>query len=255
MAKPILLIAGCSHAAGSEIDGNEDSLYNREHSFGNLLAKQLGMTPINISIVGATNTGIARSVLMWFKDVYDPTSMEVSVLVSWSEPIRMEVPGIHRYDYKTANPHVDWFDETQNQDMKVIIGWNGGADYEKSVIPNYHKFMVSNDHYLQIMSINLVLQLQYLFKSLGVNYLMCNSMQQYTEDNEQVKEFLSMVDATKYYKLHEGFEGFYPKYNALGYTNDKAKYWHHGEEPHKLYATELLQFNEEMKCLKNYGTN
>ena len=84
---------------------------------------------------------------------------------------------------------------------------------------------------------------------------MCNSMQQYTEDNKQVKEFLSMVDATKYYKLHDGFEGFYSKYKALGYTNDKAKYWHHGEEPHKLYATELLQFNEEMKCLKNYGTN
>ena len=28
----ILLIAGCSHAAGSEIDGDEDSQYNRDHS-------------------------------------------------------------------------------------------------------------------------------------------------------------------------------------------------------------------------------
>ena len=37
----ILLIAGCSHAAGSEIDGKEDSKYNREHSYGALVAKKL----------------------------------------------------------------------------------------------------------------------------------------------------------------------------------------------------------------------
>lgn len=251
--KHILLIAGCSHAAGSEIDGTEDSLYNRQHCFGSLVAQQLGMIPINISIVGATNTGIARSILAWFRDVYDSDTMIVSVLVAWSEPIRMEIPGIHHYDYKTANPYADWYDETQDYYMKVIIGWNGGSDYEKSIIPDYHKFMASNDHYLQILSANLVLQLQYLFKSLRVNYLMCNSMQQYTEDNENVKEFLGMVDATKYYKLYEGEEAFYLKYHALGYTNKKAKYWHHGEEPHRLYAQELLQFNEEMKCLRNYG--
>jgi hypothetical protein len=252
--KNILLIAGCSHAAGSEIDGTEDSLYNRQHCFGNLVAKELGMKPVNIAIVGATNTGIARSVLTWFRDVYDPDTMKVSALVCWSEPIRMEVPGPHRYDYKTANPYVDWFDETQNQYMKVIIGWNGGSDYEKSVIPDYHKFMANNDHYLQLMSVNLVLQLQYLFKAHKIDYLMCNSMQQFTEDNEQIKEFLSMIDSTKYYKLHEGLESFYPKYAGLGYKNEKAKYWHHGEEPHSLFAEELLQFNEEMRCLKKSGT-
>jgi hypothetical protein len=34
----ILLIAGCSHTAGSEIDGSEDSKHNRKHSYGNQLA-------------------------------------------------------------------------------------------------------------------------------------------------------------------------------------------------------------------------
>ena len=55
----ILLIAGCSHAAGSEIDGNEDSQYNRDHSFGALVAKKLKRKPVSIAQVGATNTGIA----------------------------------------------------------------------------------------------------------------------------------------------------------------------------------------------------
>ena len=36
----ILLIAGCSHTAGSEIDGNEDSTYNRENSYGGLIVRR-----------------------------------------------------------------------------------------------------------------------------------------------------------------------------------------------------------------------
>jgi len=248
----ILLIAGCSHAAGSEIDGTEDSSYNRDHSFGNILAKRLNMKPVNIAIVGATNTGIARSVSMWFRDVYDPKTMDVNVLISWSEPIRLEIPHNHQYDYKSANPAVDWFDTTQNKYMKVIIGWNGMSDEEKAKTPALHRFMTDNEHYLQVYCVNLVLQLQYMLQSKHVGYIMCNSMQQYTEDNEAIKDFLPLVDPTKYYQMHELDEGFYPKYKRLGYVNEKAKYWHHGKEPHMLYAEELLLFIEENKCLKNY---
>lgn len=39
MKEKIMLVTGCSHAGGSEIDGTEDSAYNREHSFGNVLGK------------------------------------------------------------------------------------------------------------------------------------------------------------------------------------------------------------------------
>jgi hypothetical protein len=252
--KRILLIAGCSHSAGSEIDGTEDSSYNRSLSYGNLIAKELGYTPRNISLVGATNTGIARSVLKWFREVYDPDSMSVSVLVSWSEPIRMEIPASHKYLYQTANPYADWYDTTQDEYMKVIIGWEGFDEEEKRVMPQLHKFMVENEQYLQIMqSANLILQLQYFFKAYEIDYIMCNAMQQYTPDNIAIKEILDLVDTTKYYKLHDHMESFYPKYQGLGYVNEKAKYWHHGEEPHRLFAEELLQFNEETKCLKKYS--
>ena len=58
-----------------------------------------------------------------------------------------------------------------------------------------------------------------------------------------------MVDDNKYYQLNNKDEAFY-QISKLGYVNDKAKYWHHGEEPHKLFADELINFNEEYKCLK-----
>ena len=65
-----MLIAGCSHAAGSEINGTEDSIYNRQQSFGARLASKLGYRPINIASNGASNSGIARSVLKWFEKYY-----------------------------------------------------------------------------------------------------------------------------------------------------------------------------------------
>jgi hypothetical protein len=61
MKERVLLIAGCSHAAGSEIDGTEDSIYNRQHSFGNLLAEKLGRRPINIASSAANNQCIATN--------------------------------------------------------------------------------------------------------------------------------------------------------------------------------------------------
>ena len=87
-----MLIAGCSHAAGSEINGLEDSVYNRQHSFGNLVAFNYGYRPINIAQNGMTNSGITRSILKWIEKFYDPSKMEVFVLVSWTESTRLEIP-------------------------------------------------------------------------------------------------------------------------------------------------------------------
>ena len=39
--RKIGIVAGCSHSAGSEIDGDQDSLYNREHAYGSLLVEKL----------------------------------------------------------------------------------------------------------------------------------------------------------------------------------------------------------------------
>ena len=99
----ILLIAGCSHSTGSEIDGNEDSQYNREHSFGALVAKKLNRKPVSIGQVGATNTGISRQVMQWFHNCYNPDTMNVNVLVCWTEPTRLEVPSEKERNYQSAS--------------------------------------------------------------------------------------------------------------------------------------------------------
>jgi hypothetical protein len=245
----IMLIAGCSHAAGSEINGLEDSVYNRQHSFGNLVAFNYGYRPINIAQNGMTNSGITRSILKWIEKHYDPSKMELFVLVSWTESTRIEVPSNRNFLYNISCKAADWFDETSNTYFRINFGWEGGDAEEKALFPYYQEFMANNSNLLELQCINNVLLIQYRLQALNVKYVMCNAMHMFTTSNKHNKDLLSMVDSNRYYNMHNNDAAFFWKFRNLGYTNSKAKYWHHGEEPHQLYAKELCEFIGENKCL------
>jgi hypothetical protein len=247
MKEKILLIAGCSHAAGSEINGQEDSVYNRQRAFGALVAEHFGYKSVSIAQNGMNNSGISRSILKWFQKNYDPTRMEVFVLVAWTESTRLEVPMERLYYYNDSSKAADWFDQTANHYMRVTFGWEGGDPEEKAIMTHYHKFMAQNETFLELQSVQLALQIQYFLKSLNVNYLMCNSLHMFNTKVKQVKEMVSLIDETKYYNVFNNEASFYQRYRDLGYVNELAKYWHHGEEPHRLYAKELIDYMEANK--------
>ena len=239
--KNIMLIAGCSHASGSEIDGSGDSQYNRSNSFGNLLANRLGYKPINISISGSTNQGIARSVLDWITSNYNPKKHNLFVLIAWSESSRMEVPSPRVHHYDTANQYTEYFNDENKKFLRVNFGYAGGDRWEQDQSKYYQEFMAKNSEYLEILSANLVLQLQYFLKLNRVQYLMCNTMNMFT-DNTYVKTYIDKIDQAHYFNMLDTSQSFWYKYKNLGFTNPKAKYWHHGEEPHKQFSEELYQF-------------
>jgi hypothetical protein len=245
--KKIALIAGCSHSAGSEIDGTEDSHYNREHAFGSLLAKKLGYEPINIAINGATNSGIARSILLWFEEQYDPTKMEVFVCVGWTESSRLEVPARHRpCYYNGGNASSPWFDSSTNSFFKINFGWEGGNDEERLLIPPYHKFMAENLDMLETWAAKDVLMIEYFLKSKNIPYVMTSTMHMFNPDETFTRYLVDLVDDTRYLNVKTTQdEAFFWKYRNLGYINEKAKYWHHGEEPHRLFSEELYKFVKE----------
>jgi hypothetical protein len=249
MKEKIALIAGCSHSAGSEIDGNLDSSYNRTNSFGSLLANKLGYRPINIAISGSSNAGIARSILMWFDENYDSEIMDVYVIVGWTESSRLEIPAKHRpSDFHSGNPAVDWYDSSANSYLRINYGWEGNDPEEKAMVPNYQKFMTENETYLEYQAATNVLLVQYFLKSLNIPYIMCNTMHMFVPDDHFVSYLLKMIDQTCYYNCDTGQDdSFYWKYRNSGYENIKAKYWHHSEEPHRLYAEELHKFIGEQQ--------
>ena len=240
MSDKKLLIVGCSHAAGSEIDGTPDSRYNRENSFGGQLAKLMERTPINISINGSTNSTIARSTLEWFNTNYNPGD-DVFVLVAWTESTRMEIPLLDRVTYfESGNESIDWFPTTAREYFHVNLGWPG-SEREREAVALCHKFIAGNVPYLEVNCANLVLQVQYFLKSIGVKFVMCNTMNMFS-DFKPLDFYLSLIDKDCYYNIRNNKESFYWKYKDLGYKNSKAKYWHHNEVPHNLYAEELHKF-------------
>lgn len=244
--KRIGLVAGCSHSAGAEIDGEEDSLYNRENSFGSLLCRKLGYEPVNIALGGAANSGIARSVLRWISDNYKPDEMEIFVCIGWTESSRLEVPAQDRPgNFLLNNPSVQWYDLSANQYYRMNPGWDGDTDYQRSIIPSYNKFIVENPIMMENWSLKDVLLTQYYLKSLNIPYVMCSTMFLYEEYNSYISSIIDMIDTKHYHNLSPGITGFFWKYRNLGYDNPKAKYWHHSEEPHKLYAEELYNFVKE----------
>lgn len=244
----ILLIAGCSHAAGSEIDGNEDSEYNRHHCFGSNLAKQLDRKPINMSIAGNTNSGIARSVLKWFSSTYNPKKMDVMVLIAWSDSTRLELP----QDFESYIPspcYANWIDVTCVNFFRTTFGYEGNKDVPGEVekIASVQEFIAKNEHLIEMLSVNYALQIQYFLQSKKVDYLMCNTMSVFRNHTQHLGYYLNLIDETKYYGVYNSDQAFFPKYKKEGYTNPKAKYWHHNEVPHDLFAQELYNFIQENK--------
>jgi hypothetical protein len=241
MKKKIMLIAGCSHTAGSEIDGMEDSQYNRDNSFGNRLAKRLGYEPINIAINGSNNTSIARSILDWTHENYDSKEIELYVLIAWTESTRMEIPSTRMFYYDRSNPYVSFFSQSNNLFLRVGFGSVGFDKWETEQLEHYQKFIANNCAYLEILTLNLILQMQYFLKSENIKYLMCNTMYP-IPDTSQNRLYIEKIDKKRYFNFLDKDSSFYWKYKNAGYVNDKAKYWHHNEIPHGLYAEELYQF-------------
>lgn len=243
----VMLIAGCSHAAGSEIDGNQDSKYNREHSFGGVLAKKMEYRPVNISAPGSTNPTIARSIIEWIDTEYDSEKMELFVLVAWTDSVRMEIPAdrINPYHLYSGNA-ADWSSRTSEQYSRILLGYEGDSETERKQIAYYHRFISDNYIYLGILTLNLVLQVQYFLKMKNINYLMCNTMA-LVENNihGHMDFYFNQVDQNKYIWLTDSKKSFYWRFRDAGFVNQKAKYWHHGEEPHRIFANELYEFIKE----------
>ena len=236
-----MLITGCSHASGSEIDSAQNSEYNKQKSFGNQLARKMGYYPVNIAGQGSTNPTIARSVIEWVTENYNSYEMDLYVLIAWSESSRMEVPCYDRSITYNEFHYSEWHTETDNNFYRINLGYEGYTQSEKKLFPIYHRFMADNLVYLEIYTLNLILQLQYFLNSKNINYTMCNTMQ-VSSDAVQLKSYINQIDQSKYMDFNDGSLAFWWLYKSLGYVNPLAKYWHHGLEPHTLYAEKLYEF-------------
>jgi len=241
MKEKLLLIAGCSHASGSEMDGSQDSEYNRKNSFGNLLAEKIGRKALNIASHGSANSTITRVIIEWVNTFYDPEKMDLEILVAWTESFRMEIPVDRPIWYDQWNPYSDYISKVDMDFLRVNMGYKGGHEEERIIIAGCQEFIAKNVSYMEIASANLVLQLQYFLQTKNIKYIMCNTMEMFSE-NPHLNFYINQIDKSPYMDIMDNKESFYWKYKNAGYKNAGPQFWHHGPEPHRLFAEKLRDF-------------
>lgn len=243
-----LLIVGCSHAAGYEINGTEDCAYNRQHSFGNQLAKKLGREPVNVAMGALSNGGIVRSVLTWFNEAHDPDD-DVVVLVAWTEAVRLDIPQSPCVDYYC--PATDHYFDSHRDFLQVNPGieiHDGMNESEKHRTLAAQRFMAESTEFCEILSLQNIILLQNFFNANNIDYMMCNTMKLYTE-NAWTDHYIPFIDTHRFMNFHDESQSFYWYYRDAGFDNPLAKHWHHGEEPHRLYSEKLYFYALEQGYL------
>ena len=241
----IMLIAGCSHTGGYEIDGTMDSEHNRAHSFGGLLAKHTNRKPIHLAAGGISNSYILRTVLLWFANNYDPETQDVFCVVGWTDSSRWEVPLAHGQDIVSNNPHIDWFPRSNNDYLHLQLSWihPNRPDFPEfahleAMQEKYHNIMGEFPEQMEILSFNYALQLQSFFKSLNVDYVMVDTLHNFDTHSMWISPLASLIDYDRYPNAGTPSESFYFKYREK-YPNVSRDYEHLGAEAHQEFFTEI----------------
>jgi len=133
--------------------------------------------------------------------------------------------------------------------MRINAGTPVFVESERELIEHWQTFLFKNDDWLELYSLNLILQIQFFLKYKNIKYIMCNAGHMCKKSPCTVG-YTKFIDNDKFLNLFDATQSFYEKYKLLGYKNEKARYWHHGEEPHKLFSEELLEAYQ-----KNYGNS
>lgn len=243
-----LLILGCSHAAGYEITGVEDSAENRELSFGNQLARMLNRKPYNVAMGGFSNGAILRTLLEWVNHHHDPEHNDLVVLLAWTEPFRIDIP-VQETNNTYGSHHFPDKRFMANTLFTQMVGLHG-AGLDDNIYSPYQPLLLHDrcEPYLDIMSITQMLTAQEFLNNRGIKYIMCNTMNHPTP-SPHTASYLAALDKERYIDLLHPEKCFYFYYRSLGYENVKAQWWHHDERPHRLYAEYLYNWIQEKSLL------
>lgn len=164
-----LVVNGCSHTAGAEIDyPQQGECY--EKAWGAQLAKRLGSTYENLALSGASNHRIVRTTYKWLYDYINQgkSVKDLFVVCMWPGTFRTEIHFEKNLKFNFDNnwlPLIVGNDEQYRETLPRTLynyyrGWTVFTDNRMGVIEYY----------------NNVLNLQNLLLRYKINYLFVNAV-------------------------------------------------------------------------------
>lgn len=240
-----LVTIGCSHTAGSMIDGkNGTGWYNKEHSFGGLLAKKYGMTHYSLGVPGGSNQYIYRATIRFINNFMHPHD-DYIFLIGWTSTNRIEM----RYPDNTGYVHKIVGDFLDIKYVPFTVGTDPKL-YHSTELKNMEKLtpLIFYENQLESDWAVYAYTLQQMFKHKKIKYYMFNTCHDLpvNEDNKQIVEAL---DTQLYYKPTD-FDNCM-LYWALNRGFEKTQCWHLKADGHIAWAEHLEFLLNKQHLLSN----
>lgn len=237
----VLLVAGCSHSCGSEIEGADidESDFNISHSFGGILSNELNLEHVNIASPNASNRSIVSNVIhhvhLLLKNYH---SKNIFVLVGWS--------GLSRHEVIYKEKLYRWsFSSDQNK-------WWKNKPKE---IQNYHKLwqmFVNSDALYNNHILNYILLKNFLDNH-KINYFFFNAVEElkyadkdhlHVHDNQNIDQigYDMIKNDERYYFPFEESKTYFQTLKKDFDPFEDGRWYHFKEDGHRVWAEIIKPF-------------
>jgi len=228
-----LVTIGCSHTAGSMIDGRSGTSWeNKAKSFGGLLAEKYSLSHFNLGVPGGSNEYIYRATIRFINNfMYDHD--DYIFLLGWTSTNRFEL----RYPEKSRHVHKTVSDFVDQKYIPFTLGTDPKLFHTKEVqeLLKYSPLLFY-EHQLETDWAMYAYTLQQLFEKNKIKYYMMNTCHDLPV-NEQNELFIENLNTDFYYNPVDFDSSML--YYALNRGYEKTKCWHIKADGHKLWAEHL----------------
>jgi hypothetical protein len=268
MSNNTIISLGCSHSAGSEIDGKGDSNYNRKNSFGGVLARDYfkgDWDHQNFSICGGSNNRIFELTCAVLADIINKDGVltpgddrNFFFLIGWTSLNRVDLryPGPERWtqcgDAFKLDQHM--FPGAIGCNPKMIQNSDIRRAFEMA--PWY-----ADDALKQTQLASQIMAVQSMLRAYNIDFYMFNAIENYMRwsaeppvnwNTDSVESMYKLIDTNTYYYPTDPHQNYYRWCTEQkGHTNMSNKYWHLGQEAHNDWAGHI--FPEIKKTYEHVG--
>lgn len=228
-----LVTIGCSHTAGSMIDGRTGtSWHNKHNSFGGLLAEKYKMSHYNLGVPGGSNEYIYRGTIRFINNFMHDID-DYIFLIGWTSTQRMELryPEQSHYVHKMIGDFLDqkYIPFTLGTDPK-LYHTREAKELTKFAPLLFYDKLLENDWAMYAYT------LQQLFKNRNLKYYMMNTCHDLPV-NDTNKLFVDNLDTNFYYNPTDFDSSML--YYALNKGYEKTECWHLKADGHLMWAEHL----------------
>lgn len=232
----LFFINGCSHSAGSEIEGSGigEGPFNRENCFGSQIAKYLGIDKINLSYPGGSNDYILNSTILWCLE-NPQQAKNTYFLIHWTSANRTD---IYTKSFKSPK-YQDWIFDSNYGHVHADHYCPNFEIEDQPYVKKLSKYLFLNETNWEINKFLNIIKLQTFFQNNNYDYSFHNAFTPCKQD-KRFKKYVQLINQNKFKNMFDQNETFY--YWALNQGHDIAgqKYWHHKLPAHIEYANKLI---------------